>query len=296
MKSHILPITLLVLFSTNAQASYVKGHIDTVGTDYENFSIRGWACQTGENVSINTHIYLNGPAGTGSIYRSLMASNNSEQAVANACSNSHRKNRFSLTVPLADVYKHRGKSIYIHGISSKGTGNKLLSKSGNYKFPDVPTSKVRGYIDSLSKSGSDYYVRGWACQKYYKKPIDVHLYVGGRAGSGGKYVTSSKANLASGSSIASACGTNATAYKFDVKVPQSIVQQNPNASIYVHGISLIKTGNLSIDNSGTFRLPGPITANFTYDARGRLVNVKDHASKTVTYSYDDAGNRTKVNN
>lgn len=294
MKFFYLPTTLAILFVTSAQASYVKGNVDTLGSDYENFQIRGWACQTGQNVSINTHIYLNGQAGTGAMYKSLMASKTSEQAVANACSNSLLKNRFSLTVPLADVYKHRGKSIYIHGISSMGTGNRLLSNSGKYKFPSVPTSQVTGHIDSFSKSGSDYYVRGWACQKFYKTPINVHVYVGGRAGGGGTHVASGKANQSSGSSIASACGTTGTAYKFNVKINQATVDEHPAESIYVHGISIINTGNPTIGNSGAYFFPGPITVKYTYDALGRLVEVNDPINTDVVYEYDPAGNRDEV--
>jgi YD repeat-containing protein len=39
-----------------------------------------------------------------------------------------------------------------------------------------------------------------------------------------------------------------------------------------------------------------LKAEFKYDARGRLVSVKDHTSQSVSYTYDDAGNRVKVNN
>lgn len=38
----------------------------------------------------------------------------------------------------------------------------------------------------------------------------------------------------------------------------------------------------------------PITIDYQYDARGRLNNVKNNKNKDVTYSYDDAGNRTQV--
>lgn len=298
MKFKVLAFLLPLLFGTvslPAVASYVKGHIDSPSSDYENFKIRGWACQTGRNVSINTHIYLNGQAGSGSIYRSLMASNNSEQGVANACSNSLKKNRFSLTVPLVDVYKHRNKSIYIHGISSIGSGNKLLTNSGKYKFPNVPTSKVVGHIDSFTKSGNDYYVRGWACQKYYKKSISVHVYAGGKAGGGGSHIASGKADLSSGSSIANACGTSASAYKFNVKIPSSSITNHPWAALYVHGISLVNTGNSSLGNSGNFKIPGG-AANiiYRYDALGRLVEVRDSINSNLTYEYDAAGNRKQV--
>ncbi len=39
-----------------------------------------------------------------------------------------------------------------------------------------------------------------------------------------------------------------------------------------------------------------LKAEYTYDARGRLVKVKDHNNESVSYEYDDAGNRVKVNN
>ncbi|MEG3768533.1 RHS repeat domain-containing protein [Alteromonas sp. 14N.309.X.WAT.G.H12] len=281
------------------QASYVRGHLDDPGTDYENFKIRGWACQTGRNESIEVRVLLDGKSGTGTLYKALQANQSSAQGVANACSNSYYKNRFSYIMPLADVYKNRGKPIYAHGISTIGSGNSLLNNSGNYRVPNIPSTIVKGYIDALIKSGSDYYVKGWACQSNYKTPIDVHVYLGGKAGSGGSKVVSDKANLATGVGVANACKTTAKTYGFNIKIPASKVEEFAGKAIYVHGISLVGTPNSSIGQSGKFILPktstGAIT-QFGYDARGRLIEVADHTGQSVSYEYDDAGNRIRVNN
>lgn len=231
------------------------------------------------------------------MYRAIQANLNSEQGVANACSNSHFKNRFNLIVPIADTYKHRGKSIYIHGISTIGSGNSLLARSGTYSFPDIPTSQIVGNIDVLTKSGNDYYVRGWACQKYFTKSIDVHVYAGGGAGSGGTHVATGTANLTSSSAIANACGTSATAYRYDLKIPADKVNQFAGESIYVHGISIVGTSNLAINNSGTFKLPNSgSTVKYEYNALGRLERVYEDNVLREDYTYDEAGNRKTVEN
>ncbi|MCP3865701.1 hypothetical protein [Marisediminitalea sp.] len=306
MKNHLIKVVKCCAFLmfTNAiipqfsyAASYVKGHIDSPGDDYENFYLKGWACQTGKNVSLNTHVYFDGRGGVGQIYRGIMANNSSEQGVANACSNNLYKNRFKYKMPLLHVYQNRGRTIYIHGISSIGSGNKLLTNSGKYKVPNIPTSKVLGYIDVLSKSGSDYYISGWACQKYFKTSINVHVYAGGAAGQGGTMIASGSANLASGSGIATECGTSGTKYKFNIKLPSEKVQQHAQKALYVHGISLVGTGNLTIANSGTFKLPfgnGPISIKYTYDALGRLQTVEDPKNGDREYTFDKAGNRKAV--
>ena len=50
------------------------------------YYVKGWACQTGLNDSIDVHLYVGGPAGTGKAIKSLKANLSSESAVANACS------------------------------------------------------------------------------------------------------------------------------------------------------------------------------------------------------------------
>ncbi|QLH38089.1 MAG: hypothetical protein HWD60_02625 [Defluviicoccus sp.] len=37
----------------------------------------------------------------------------------------------------------------------------------------------------------------------------------------------------------------------------------------------------------------PLSATYTYDGRGRLVSVTHDGGKTITYTYDAAGNRVR---
>lgn len=117
----------------------IKGVLDFV-TIQPNGTARfsGWACDTGINVSIPVHIYLNGAAGVGQGYTSINANVSSESAVSTACSTSGTPHRFVFDMPAADVITHQGKTVFMHGISTSNA-NLLIDNSGAFTIPAPPT-------------------------------------------------------------------------------------------------------------------------------------------------------------
>ena len=117
--------------SITVYASTVYGSVDGV----VNGNIVGWACSTRLNPSIGVHLYVGGPAGTGTMVGAYLADQTSEPAVASACLASGTAYRFAIPITSAMVTQHGGKSIYIHGISPVGAANLTIAGSGTYSIP-----------------------------------------------------------------------------------------------------------------------------------------------------------------
>lgn len=116
-----------------------------------------------------------------------------------------------------------------------------------------PDTHVHGVIDGVYQSGGSAVVSGWACSLYMDPSIDVHLYVGGPAGSG-TGIVGVTANAASEGAVAQACWASGTAYRFSINL-DSIRAQHGGKRIYVHGISPVGRENHLIGNSGQFVVP-----------------------------------------
>ena len=118
-------------------------------------------------------------------------------------------------------------------------------------------SGIRGHIDPLpSQFSNQFNIKGWACQYGHNTSIRVHLYAGGPAGSG-TYVKQVQANLNSEPAVANACGSSGKQHRFQIPISYAEATKYKGKKIYVHGISPIKSGNLTIYKSGSYRFPTP---------------------------------------
>ncbi|WP_428986758.1 RHS repeat domain-containing protein [Stenotrophomonas lactitubi] len=119
--------------------SKVIGNIDGVTGDGQ---IRGWACSTGIDSSIDLHVYTGGAAGGGgAIFLTGKADLASEPAVATSCK-AGGNHRFSLPMSNEQRRQRAGQSIYVHGISPVGQPNNTIGGSGAFVVPAAPTGTV----------------------------------------------------------------------------------------------------------------------------------------------------------
>lgn len=127
--------------SRKASTSVVLGSIGQV-TSGANAAVPGWACSSGVAAPIVVHLYVGGPAGTGTAIGAWTADQASEQAVQDACHSSGTSHRF--TIPLTEAVRaqYAGQSIYIHGISPTGGDNSLLDGSGVFVVPPSTLAPV----------------------------------------------------------------------------------------------------------------------------------------------------------
>ncbi|RAO75911.1 chitinase N-terminal domain-containing protein [Dyella jiangningensis] len=135
-------------------ASAIRGNIDGVSVDGNglNAKINGWACSSSITQSIAVHLYVGGPAGTGTFIGSYNANLASEAGVATACGVGSGSFRFGISVADATRAQYAGKSIYIHGISPVGNDNALIAGSGNFSVPAMPTAPAMPTTISATKA------------------------------------------------------------------------------------------------------------------------------------------------
>lgn len=125
-------------------AGPVAGTIDGVDWINDRLVIHGWACQSSVAQSINVHVYVGGPAGTGAILGGYLANAPRESAVSNACNTVGIPHGFSIAIPRADLTAHAGKTIFVYGISTTNNGNPALDHSGTFSVPNpLPAAAVR---------------------------------------------------------------------------------------------------------------------------------------------------------
>nr|WP_252513597.1 RHS repeat-associated core domain-containing protein [Xanthomonas arboricola] len=117
----------------------------------------------------------------------------------------------------------------------------------------VLPSLIKGNIDSVNYSS----ISGWACSTYLNRSVDVHMYLGGSAGSGTP-AGATAATLPSDAGIANACSASGSNYRFSFPIDENFIIQNGGKSIYIHGISPVSAPNDTIAGSGAVVVPASI--------------------------------------
>lgn len=122
-----------LIASTKDITSKVIGNIDGLSSD--NNSLLGWACSTGRPQSIDVHLYVGGPAGTGTALHVATANLASETGVQQACHATGTAYRFAIPISEADKVTYYGQPLYVHGISPVGGSNNTIAGSGQVTMP-----------------------------------------------------------------------------------------------------------------------------------------------------------------
>ncbi|WP_332400292.1 polysaccharide lyase [Vibrio metschnikovii] len=126
---------ILIFLSGFSAASEIKGVIDSAKFRDDFLVISGWACQVGYDESVDVHLYVGGAAGKGTLVKGIKSNLKSETAVTEVCKSNGDQHRFKFYLDNEEVKKFQGKSIYVHGISLIGSGNRRLNNSGSFTVP-----------------------------------------------------------------------------------------------------------------------------------------------------------------
>ncbi|PCK01285.1 MAG: hypothetical protein COA42_23310, partial [Alteromonadaceae bacterium] len=141
--------------TVTAPANYhtVAGNIDSL----TNGRLNGWVCVRDHAQSIAYHIYVGGPAGQGTYLAGGSATVSSETGVSNACRTSGVGHRFHYTFSESQREAHKGKAIYVHGISPFGS-NSSISGGGSLSIPAPdarpPTASASFSANSVNEGGT----------------------------------------------------------------------------------------------------------------------------------------------
>jgi YD repeat-containing protein len=145
--------------STQTNVSKVIGGIDGVVMNGQDASLTGWACSTGLATPIQVALYLNGPAGTGTVVGQYASGQPSEPSIASACQATGSSYRFVIPITEAIRAGHGDETLFVHGISPFGHDNLLLAQSGTYHVPasvlapDTPAGLTATAAQDLASIG-----------------------------------------------------------------------------------------------------------------------------------------------
>jgi len=181
---------------------------------------------------------------------------------------------------------------YVHAEVSDTRGAATASGSVQIKG-----SQIIGDIGGISNGN----VWGWACATFVDSPIELHMYLGGAAGTG-VGVLAHTANAPSDAAVATACKANGSAYSFSIPITEQLVQQHGGKAIYLHGISPWGGPNHTINRSGTFQIPAnqaptvamtsPTPGNFqtpvSFTLKAAASDADDGVAKVTFYANDQA--------
>ncbi|MFT4246720.1 MAG: Ig-like domain-containing protein, partial [Pseudomonas sp.] len=154
------------------------------------------------------------------------------------------------------------------------------------KSISVLSSDIKGNIDSVSGNT----ILGWACSTRLDAPINVHLYLGGAAGTG-TMVGSFRAGNASEAAVASACQAGGSTYRFAIPISENMILQHGGKTVYVHGISPVSAPNSTIAGSGNFRIPS-IDRNSAFVSQSVPATMVVGQSYPVELNFRNTGNVT----
>ena len=168
IKSNIITV-LGVSFLATCSVSHAQpdtlGYVDSVTKYYgfyDSVRVKGWACLSGKNESIDVHAFVDDYAGNYGYYvGSATANLSSGQDVADACSNSFYYHRFDMYLPF-DVTRFGGQSVWVHGINNyPGGTNSPITNSGSLVIPlpdTIPYPVVTGLeVETIQEPGSFVY-------------------------------------------------------------------------------------------------------------------------------------------
>ncbi|MCB7147064.1 type IV secretion protein Rhs [Stenotrophomonas maltophilia] len=148
-----------------------------------------------------------------------------------------------------------------------------------------PPSKVIGNIDGVTSDGQ---IRGWACSTGIDSSIDIHVYTGGAAGSGGTIFLTGKADLASEPAVATSCKAGGN-HRFSLPMSNEQRRQRAGQPIYVHGISPVGQPNNTIGGSGAFVVPAAPSGTLSVSpAMCQIAAGAQTCNVTLTWSATDS--------
>ncbi len=148
-----------------------------------------------------------------------------------------------------------------------------------------PPSKVIGNIDGVTSDGQ---ISGWACSTGIDSSIDLHVYTGGAAGSGGTIFLTGKADLPSEPAVGTSCKAGGN-HRFSLPMSNEQRRQRAGQPIYVHGISPVGQPNNTIGGSGAFVVPAAPSGTLSVSpAMCQIAAGAQTCNVTLTWSATDS--------
>jgi hypothetical protein len=160
------------------------GSIDgVVGQQTNMIAIRGWTIDHDvPTIHTQVHVYIDGPAGSGARGVAMLA-NVARPDVGAAYHHAGNAHGYSWSIGGVTPGSH---TLYIYAVNAGGPGGNPLLGTREVHVPAADTgTPVGAFADAVAEGNGGARIRGWALDPDVPdKPLAVHVYVDGWAGSG----------------------------------------------------------------------------------------------------------------
>ncbi len=234
---------IFVLFTNAGVVKMAKGKINNVLQSGDNLLVIGWTCHPGSNRAVDVRLQVldnqNKPIYAVTGVANVANGNDSSGNAKNipACETSSTANKFILVVPNEDWAKFGGKRFRVKAEAYGDFKTTILSTraglSTGTALPEyvAPTSLGRGTVNSVRlNDAGQLVVRGWACRKGDRNPVDVRLEV---RNAGIPYVGQAVEAVGESNQAIEQCQNNSKFIKFGITVPSNIVRRHKNRRFQV---------------------------------------------------------------
>lgn len=214
------------------KATVVMGQIESVGLSEGKFRISGWACLPGHDANLGVHLYLGGPAGTGTLVGNATAAAKSGPAILKACGTEKSGlvgHGFEILLPEEKWSALNNTKIFVHAIHPRGGKHDLIARSANFDIrKSLRELPLLGNLDGVIRENGKTFARGWACVPGLNQSVKVQLYVGGAAmESSPKLAAVGAANQSAEDAVRKACQSEAYAqFRFKTEIPSAYAAMN----------------------------------------------------------------------
>ena len=113
------------------------GWVDNLQVRDGEWVVRGWACHRGWLPSIAVDLYVGGDTSTGTFLRRVIAQEEQEVGVDNACNIVDGRHRFHIPFTEEELSEYAGQSVHVYAVSPVGNENQALNQSGDFSLPDA---------------------------------------------------------------------------------------------------------------------------------------------------------------
>lgn len=221
--------------------------------------IRGWACQTGVNSSLDVSIRVGSGTTPESPAIIRVTATEARNDLKLVCKTNHNQHGFVAKLSLAQWGTIAGKNVFAFSTPKIGTSEFMLTGSGTSAIPSLNLSgQVVGEIQSVKVKDGKLTISGYACQVGQNNRIQVHTYVGNAAGGPGAVgVAATWADTTDDSRPVPVCPGRETKSYFKTVLSRTQLQAHAGKPIFIHGIAMnnqLSQHNLLV-GSGRFSVP-----------------------------------------
>ena len=146
-----------------------------------------------------------------------------------------------------------------YGTTLNDSVQRACTYPSSTSIPRLQVGDVYGYADEITVQNNRAILTGWACIVGSNAPTDLHVYLGGPAGTG-VFKTALTTALPAEAGVHEACQNGSSVpNRFAIDVTDWM-NSNPGQSIYVHAINPRTQANYFLNQSGHCSVPWPETA------------------------------------